>query len=147
VKPTTHDRITVHAVQIAMRYADAREVEEAPARVVRSGQARPGIHRSRVARDDRAGLGREAVTGAERYKAWYQRQRQAGLCVTCSDPSGSAVHCPSCRERHRAEGAERYRMLRDAGLCIRCKAEAAPFRECPTCREQSANRLRRMRAA
>jgi hypothetical protein len=29
VKPTTHDRITVHAVSIAMRYADAREVEEA----------------------------------------------------------------------------------------------------------------------
>jgi hypothetical protein len=80
------------------------------------------------------------ATGAERAAAWYQRQREAGLCKRCGIATGGWTHCFGCAQVMRVEARDRYHDLRKAGLCTACKADANGRALCRPCAVKKSQR-------
>lgn len=62
----------------------------------------------------------------------YQRLRDQGRCVWCSEPAiPGYARCEVCHSK----GGEWYQQQRAAGRCIRCGGPSERFMECLPCRK------------
>jgi hypothetical protein len=82
-----------------------------------------------------------------------RERREAGLCITCGEPSGGDQLCDNCKPNQRKYSSKWWQKAREeriqSGLCIRCGKVTVPDdrKACDDCNAKAAEFLRQKRQA